>query len=292
MGTPPSQTTLKVVHWNIYHSQGVEFPEEDDKYSGGRHYEELAWKHRSAAALAQLKEMIVGADVVCLQEIRSYNLNEVVKVLQEEMGEHTMLLTHSYGKRLSPVDGSSDKLLTAVRCNILTSDVKYAKMMSHECYQTFSWVLDNGRRVHVYNVHFPMREEARMEVAAQLALVREIPRDHCVIVMGDMNAFPDAHGYQQMQSLMSGGNLYDGTQFLKNRSDGRRARVTFRPYPCDNAPKLDDPDKLDYILLRNLMPVEDPVCWDNMQQCVTDQDTGITYGASDHYAITVRLKLV
>lgn len=266
---------LHVFHWNLQHSQGCQQRGDTGDYAA------FQWKHRRQAALALLRKQTCTADVVTLTEIRRYNCDDIRAVLMETM-DNPYVWASPYGGRKGPSgeDDDRDLLVVAIRCHA-TAPAQVETGTEHALAVLVPDL--KGRATLVVAMHFPIREEHRLDVAQCIGAKLQTAAYHAdsVVIAGDMNAFPDAGGHLQMHTMMAPLRVLDATQFLKRNSDGRRAHSTFRPYPYDSVPALDDPDKLDYVLSHGLVPTEAVVIDDQPVCCAPD------YGPSDHMPVLV-----
>ena len=257
---------------NLQHSTGCEASGAEGNHAG------LRWVERRETALALIGEIARTSDVVMLQEIRSYNMDEVVGVIRSNMAGPSFYSFCQYGTRINTKTGTRDNLVIVVR-----GDPNEFERVEIDYSPTMVLGAFNHKTGELFcTTHFPLDEKSRLDVAS--AVGKKLGRHPATKVFfgGDFNAFPDAKGHEQMQTLMARGGLMDSTQFLQQRSDGRRAHVTFRPYPYDKVPSVPEPDKLDYILTRGVVP-ERAYCIDDMPTCYQYAD--INYGPTDHYPV-------
>lgn len=274
---PPSTDMPVVVSANIQHSTTCEASGAEGNHAG------LRWANRRPAVLALLRDIAQTSDVVMLQEIRAYNIADVVEAVQSSMAGPSFYYECPYGTRVNAEDGSRDNLVVVVCADpgdFVRVEFEYGSAMvlgafNHKTGELFC------------TTHFPLGEQARLEMATLVGAKLGAHPATKVFLGGDFNAFPDASGHWQMQTLMGLGRLMDSTQFLRQRSNGRRATVTFRPYPYDKAPAIPEPDKLDYMLTRGVVPTS-AVCVDDMGTCY--QHDGVGYGPTDHYPLIVRAR--
>lgn len=259
---------------NIQHSTVCEARGTEGNYAG------LCWANRRRAALALLRNVAQSSDVVMLQEIRAYNIADIVEAVRSSMTGPSFYYDCPYGTRVNAEDNSRDNLVIIVR-----ADPADFVRLEFECGSAMVLGAFNHKKGELFcTTHFPLGEQARLEMASLVGAKLAAHPAAKVILGGDFNAFPDASGHRQMQTLMGLGRLMDSTQFLRQHSDGRRATVTFRPYPYDKVPAVPEPDKLDYILTRGVVPTS-AVCMDDMETCY--QHAGVNYGPTDHYPLIV-----
>lgn len=264
---------------NLFHSTQCEANGPAGEYSA------LTWASRRETALAMLSDLAKDSDVVMVQEVRAFNQYEVVDTLRKAMGGTAFSCWCEYGKRVDPVNNTRDLLVIVAR----GEPSEFSQFtVTHESGSAMLCAQDRATGGLYCTTHFPLRSVDRAEFATllgeYLSNLDFAPR--FVFLGGDFNAFPDDFGHTQMQLLMARGGLMDATQFLRRRSDGKRAQVTFRPYPFDKPPVVDEPDKIDYILTRGIVAVE-ALCADDLPVCYTHTD-GQRYGPTDHYPLIVR----
>lgn len=271
---------FKFVTINTHHSTYCENAGREGNHPG------LMWSERQAAAETLLADICTNADAVALQEVRAHNRDAVVSAVKKAMGgDQLFVAEHEYGRRFNDADGTRDLLVLVVRG---TKD-DYARHTLSDGTNTVLGLYNRHTQVLVATTHFPLPTQHRLEFANRIGAWLAGFECKRVVLGGDMNAFPDAQGHEQVQSILSQAGMMDATQFLHHRSDGRRATTTFVPYPFDKVPELDDPDKLDYVLTRGMLLV-DAAAVDDMPQCYTFE--GRSYGPTDHLPLVVRLKII
>lgn len=278
---------VAIATWNVQHAQSCTptggYPQfmwrppreasPDDVVGGGR----------ASAAAATIRALGASCHTMLLQEVRSYNIQDILE--QFDFGgspAQTHVAKCEYGRRVGP-DGTRDMAL-------IITDGTVQCTLEDSSYGLLAHVTVGRRELILGSVHFPLARDERFKAARALAhniasLEASVgKRIDAVAIGGDFNAFPDDGGREQMHELCARARLLDATQFLVRGSDGRRAYSTYRPYPWDRPPLLADPDKLDYVCTRGLVPVL-AACMDDMQTAC--RHGASAYGPSDHFPVVM-----
>ena len=249
-------------------------------------FHQFQWKNRHEKVLARIEQAAIECDVVCLQEVRDYNVGPILFRL--EAGGLTTTQV-AYGKRMSQA-GVPDILVIAVRHPAVQ------KMDGIALAAGDPVLVANAGPYAVVTCHFPLPADERIELARRIgttvgAIASTTGKK--VIVTGDTNAFPDDQGYEQLSTLMAI-VLYDASQFLvdEGQSGVKLVRETFDRYPYDKG-GLDgqveyDRNKLGYVFARGFEVAS--------AHCPASERTldGGSYGRfheSDHFPVVCTFSL-
>jgi endonuclease/exonuclease/phosphatase family metal-dependent hydrolase len=232
---PPQSQPLRVMSFNI------RLPVESDGPN--------QWQHRKVLIADMVRAQ--DADLIGTQELHKVQADDLVKRLPQytwfgrdrrggHEDEHMGVFYRS--DRLRVVE-SGDFWLSG------TPEVPGSITWGHPLPRMVTWALferlSDRRRFHLFNTHFPYRDEdedARERGARLIASrVAKLPADIPVIVMGDFNTTPDSRAHAALTA-----DLRDAWDAAPQRSG---PAATFHEF-------TGKPDqRIDWILFRGLQPL-------------------------------------
>ncbi len=240
-------------------------------------FAEYSWDNRKDAAYDVVRKSRAG--IVFLQEVLCINRGQVSTTLTD------------YSWHFEPINSRN-----GVCCNAIGIHSSFMPKVAQLKFSfNFNQIEKTAEKVMglligdlcLVNCHFPMAEAGRMAMADGIGgVITRLPWKR-LIVAGDLNAFPDARGKEQLELIRKGTGTERVSDLARSQLTRQVAVRSFVPYPYDKVPKkaLAMPGKLDHVFVKGLQLLAGT--------CPTVGDArkvpGKSFAPSDHFDISLQL---